>query len=96
MSRGIEGCLKKSPYLVLPSASRASLASLGTASPLTSFGKASRDFIPRCVRAAGPLGLRLGATKKGLGATKKGLGATKRARDGDTWGLAQIFKTTSG
>jgi len=45
---------KKVPlYFVLPSDSEASLASLG---------KASRDFIPRCVSAEGPLGLRLGAT----------------------------------
>jgi hypothetical protein len=40
------------------------------------------------------LGLRLGATKKGLGVTKKGIGAAKKAR-GTAGGLAQIFKTTS-
>jgi hypothetical protein len=57
MSRGNWGCSKKSPfYFVLPSYSEASLASLGTASLLTSFGTASPGR---------PLGLRLGATKKG-------------------------------
>ena len=47
-------------FFVLPSASRASL---------TSFGTAHRDVLPRRVSAEGPLACLLGATKKGLGAT---------------------------
>jgi len=38
----------------MPSVSEASLASLGTASPLTSFQTASRDVFPRRASAEGP------------------------------------------
>jgi len=63
------GCSKKksplllcpAPQPVLPSASRASL---------TSFGTASRDVIARRARPRDP-SLRSGRQKKGLGATKK-------------------------
>ena len=91
------GLCKKVPlYFVLPSASRASLASLGTASLSTSFGTTSRDVIPRSVSAEGPLVLRLGATKKGARGDKKGgSGRQKKGLGATTGGLAQIFNTAS-
>jgi hypothetical protein len=75
-------CPAERPFFVLPSASRASLASLGTA---------LRCVIPRCVSAEGPLAS-LGATKKGLGATKKGLGETKKGLGETKKGLGETKK----
>jgi hypothetical protein len=62
--QAMKGLFKKVPYsvlpsnlsFVLPSDSEVSLASLGTASLLTSFGTALRDVIPRHASAEGPLG----------------------------------------
>ena len=58
----------------MPSDSVASLTSFGIASPLTSFGTALRDVIPKHASAEGPLAYARG-DKKGLGAKKK-LGMT--------------------
>jgi hypothetical protein len=79
LSRGYEGCFKKVPYSVLPRDRAASLASLGTASLLASFGTASHmetprlaprgdishPVFPRRVSAEGPLACASGRQKRG-------------------------------
>ena len=73
--------------------SKASLASLGTASLLTSLGTAHRDVFPNRVSAEGPPSAYASGRKKmGLGVTKmgargdrkkRGLGVTKKGARGD-------------
>ena len=74
------------PHFVVPSSSEASLASLGTASPLTlRSGRRPIHVIPRRVSAEGPLAYARGDKKERLGVTKKreARGDKKREARGD-------------